>query len=434
VTTAWTTPPALVDALVAAALEAWDGEHLPTCLDPSCGDGAFLVGLARALRSHATAEQIATVLAGVDLEAEALERARAALGEVLGEEAARVRLQQADALLEGPDWGPFDLVLGNPPWLGSTEMSPARRRAIAGRYAVARGNWDLSCPFVERALEWTREGGLHGFVVPNALASAAYAAPVRALLDGQDLLETWDWSEGTPFGAAAYPLAYLVRRAAGPLRSGSSAPWQLWGDPGLDPDLPRLGDLAEVCGAATVAEAYALREHLREAPHPGPSELRVVNSGTLDPDRTLWGVRDLRYLRGRWRHPVVSEDRLPERRRRQARTPKVIVAGLTRRLEAYVDREGSWVAAKSTTVVLPRPGVDLGFVGAWLNSEAATRWIRRTYGGLALRGGYLRLGPPQLRTLPVPRIGLALQRRLGAMAPGPEREVAILRTCARAGE
>ncbi len=427
---AWNTPPTLVEILVGAALEAWDAgtaSGLPSCLDPSCGEGAFLVGLATALLGRGSPAQVAGCLAGVDIDPARLERAREALCGVLGEEAAAVRLVCGDALLPGPEWGPFDLVLGNPPWVGSTEMSTARRRAISASYTVARGNWDLCCPFVERALSWTRAGGLHGFVMPNAFASAEYARPARALLDGQELVGTWDWSGGTPFGASAYPIGYLVRRGREGTQVGEGGHWKLWGDLDSLEGHPALGDLAEVCGAATVAEAYALRPHLREVPEPSAGELRVVNSGTLDPDRVLWGTQDLRYLKGRWRHPVVCEEVLPERRRRHARSPKVIVAGLTRRLEAFVDREGGWLAAKSTTIVLPGPGVDVGYLGAVLNSEVATDWIRRTYGGLALRGGYLRLGPPQLRTLPVPRVSSESACRVGRMAPGAAREAAILR-------
>ncbi len=405
---AFYTPPALVAVLVDSVLARWnarEGEALPSVLDPSCGEGAFLRGVAERLLGWASPDQVAPLLHGLDVDARALERARAGLEDVLGEAASKVRLVHADALLDPPTWGPFDWVLGNPPWVSSVRQDPVWRAAVRSRYATARGNWDSTVPFVERSLAWTRPGGLHGFVVPNAFGSAPYARLARGLLEAQVHEARWDWSEGTPFGAAAYPIAYLVTRADGPVGAGGT--WPLGTVPDLPQGLPRLEERAQVCGAATVAEAYALKGLLVERARPRPGDLRVLNSGTLDPGRSLWGERDMRYLGTSWRHPVVPRERLdglPERRLAQARTPKVVVAGLTRRIEAFVDLRGEWLAAKSTTVVFPHEGVDLAGLGGALDHDLATAWIRSHHGGQALRGGYLRIGPPQLR--PLPLIGL----------------------------
>src|SRR5690606_37150329 len=114
-------------------------------------------------------------------------------------------------------------------------------------------------------------------------------------------------------------------------------------------DAPRLGDLATICGAATVAEAYALRDALHEG-EPGDGVLRAVNSGTLDPLRCLWGNKPLRYLGRTLRRPVVPLEALPPRRAAQAVSPKIVVAGMTRRLEPVLDADGTLAALKSTTL------------------------------------------------------------------------------------
>ncbi len=436
---AWYTPPALVSVLVDAAHQGWRRagcRGVPRVLDPACGEGAFLVAVAERLCRTATPDQVASGLYGIDVDAAALARARQRLGDVLGEQAGDVHLVCTDALLAPPDWSPFDWVLGNPPWVSAATLSRrqgAWRERVRASFETARGNWDLCCPFVERALDWTRPGGWHGFVLPNAFASAPYGSAARALVAAQQVQQLWDWSETTPFGASAYPVGYLVRKSPGPgslaLPTGGK-PWPLGIVPELAPGLPTLDEQAEVRGAATVSEAYALLDLLVDCSQPEPGDLRVVNSGTLDPERTLWGERDLRYLKTRWRHPIVPTDRLSalsDRRLAQARAPKVIVASLTRRIEAFVDRKGGWLPAKSTTVVLPGPGIDLGFLGAVLNSELATAWLKSHHGGQALRGGHLRIGPPQLRGLPLPRVSPGEASRLGGMSPGAGREAAIRR-------
>ncbi|HEY8375006.1 MAG TPA: hypothetical protein VIK91_00900, partial [Nannocystis sp.] len=93
-------------------------------------------------------------------------------------------------------------------------------------------------------------------------------------------------------------------------------------------------------------------------------------------------------------------DRLPPRRLQQARTPKVIVAGMTRALEAILDLRGEILAAKSTTICWWP--ADLRLLLALLHSRAVDDYYQQVHGGDRLSRGYLRIGPRQLRQLPVP--------------------------------
>lgn len=342
----------------------------------------------------------------------------------------------------------FDVVLGNPPYVDAEWMSrhrPATRAYCARRYAAASGNWDLFCAFIERALQLLRRGGVHSFIVPNKLASADYAAAARRLLTGANTLTALrDYSTVRLFPVAVYPLVYRVEgqppegrpapvtlevmsedeKGLAPAErreldypssfADDGRPWPIFSSSAALDELlravdghPTLDQLATVLGAATVAEAYELLPLLADAAEPAAGDLRVLNSGTIDPHRPLWGLRPMRYLKHSFDCPVVrAEDQaaLPSKRLSQARSPKLIVAGMTRSLECVIDRDGRYLAAKSTTIVLPSPGADLDYLGALLNSRLMTLLFRARFGGLALQGGYLRVGPPQLRQLPVPMI------------------------------
>ena len=83
---------------------------------------------------------------------------------------------------------------------------------------------------------------------------------------------------------------------------------------------------------------------------------------------------------------------------------------MTRALECVADFQGDILAGKSTTIVLPRE--DLRYGLALLNSKLMNFYVQQVYGSSGLRGGYLRLGPPQLRTLPVPGLSQAGDRAL----------------------
>jgi len=383
--------------------------------------------------------------------------------------------------LEGQDWqrlfadvlamGGFDAVVGNPPYLdaeGMTRHQPDLRRYCTQHYRTATGNWDLFCVFIERALSLCKPGGWHSFVVPNKLLSAGYGAATRSLLAcDHQLTHLRDYSRVPVFPAAIYPIVYHVRRSPAeasaqvcyeemasleqvsrqvqlPLVSFQTPqkPWRIGGTLGQGRAIaalqaaPTLADCATLTDAATVTEAYAIRPLIREAT-PGDAEgFRMVNSGTLDPYQMLWGKKPLRYLGDRYLHPVIPKialANLPPKRLHQARQPKLLVASMTRRLEAVFDEAGNWFAGKSTTIILPH--IDPYWLLALLNSELIQLWFRQTFAGNRLQGGYLRIGAPQLRQIPIrlpkgamgDRLANLTQQRiaLALAAPSPSHQQAL---------
>jgi hypothetical protein len=169
-----------------------------------------------------------------------------------------------------------------------------------------------------------------------------------------------------------------------------------------------LNSVAEVLGAATVAEAYDMQPLIRESETATGRRLKVVNSGTIDRYNILWGIKKLRYLGESYLKPVIPAElisRLPVKRREQSTTPKIIIAGMTKRLECIVDNNGSFLAAKSTSIVISP--INLKYLLGLLNSRLVDFYYVSVFGGNKLGGGYLRIGPPQLRTVPIRTIDLS---------------------------
>lgn len=408
------TPRPLADALVELALS--DGPLPGRVLDPACGRGALLVAV---LRRHPTAEarlRAISGLRGIDVDPTAIVFARAALALAVAEldpgrlGAAIDAALQCDLLVQdaltGPVGEPVDLVVANPPYEDASAMvrrSPAWRRDVADRYATASGNWDLFCPFVERCLAASRAGGTVALLVPDKLAQAPYAAAARALL--QPTLRTVRHHAAGAVPASIRVLTVVA--GGGPREPGDGAPWSLdTPERCVDSDDPCrvLADLASVHNAATVSEAYRIREALVECQDPGPGDLRLLTTGAIDPFAAHWGDRAQRYLRATWDHPVLPSGALPDLERRLARLrcPKVILAGLARRLEAVADAEGTLLPSKSTLAIIPTDDLDVHALAALLNAPSTTRRWRSAASGLALSGGYLRVTKASLESLPVP--------------------------------
>ena len=84
--------------------------------------------------------------------------------------------------------------------------------------------------------------------------------------------------------------------------------------------------------------------------------------------------------------------------------------------QAWQDSGGDFKTATDKMVAMIESDADLCWLLGILNSRLMGFWFLSVYGGDRLHGGYLRIGPPQLRTLPVPEYDQAnnLHRVLAA--------------------
>lgn len=338
----------------------------------------------------------------------------------------------------------FDAVIGNPPYLDSetmTTFTPRWRDYCVDHYRSASGNWDVFCVFIERALELCCPGGRHSFIVPNKLGSAGYARSVRSIMSKDNSLTLLrDYSSVAVFPVSVYPVVYSIEKHApspdqpvlyermiqdrsGMVRQELSqdldrsiyfpadgSPWAIFADidsaspvERMRSDFAPLSDVADVHGASTVSEAYEIADLVSEGANPSSQDLKMINSGTIDPYEILWGHKPMRYLGTSYDHPIIPlslQHRLPTRRLSQAKTPKIVIAGMTRRLECVIDVDGTFLPGKSTTVI--ESEMDLLWLLGILNSQLMSFFYSSVFGGDRLQGGYLRIGPPQLKTLPIP--------------------------------
>jgi methylase of polypeptide subunit release factors len=161
-------------------------------LDPSCGDGIFLESAARHLLTlGASPTQIARQIAGLDLNPEAAPMTATALLAALGPR--KVALRTTNFFEVNPrnngsraGIGPFDAVIGNPPYIryqefkGATRSLALQQAARAGvRLPQLASSW---APFVAHAVSFLKRGGRLALILPAELIHAGYAAPIRRYL------------------------------------------------------------------------------------------------------------------------------------------------------------------------------------------------------------------------------------------------------------
>ena len=164
---------------------------------------------------------------------------------------------------------------------------------------------------------------------------------------------------------------------------------------------PKLGDIAKVNGAATVNEAYLVKEFIYDGSSEDKETKKFINTGGIDPYKSTHGETPIRYLKGSYEYPLVpiSElKKMSEKRYGESNAEKIIIGGMTKILECYYD-DGEYLAGKSTTLVYGCK--HLKYIIAVLNSRLMTYFYEVFYNSMSLAGGFYRIGAPQVKLLPI---------------------------------
>ncbi len=332
--------------------------------------------------------------------------------------------------------GGFDIVIGNPPYVDSETMVKVmlkERELYARKYSCARGNWDMFIVFVELGNLLLKENGIFSNIIPNKLIASKYGIELRKLLSSKHIIEIRDYSRIDVFeDAAVYPITIVLRNRINKgntlfttmknrteIKQSNLAPSEelskrdYW-DP-FFADSPifkliskissyrQLKELpVEVLGAATVADAYEIKNLVQD--DCCIEGFKLVNSGTIDPYVTYWGVKQCRYLKDSYVYPKVPSAKLKTYssvRYKQASSTKIIVASMTTKYEASLDVVGEYIAGKSTTIIIGDKN-ELYKLTAIINSKLASYWLNIVFNSLKMSGGAINIGKNELQILPIP--------------------------------
>jgi hypothetical protein len=177
--------------------------------DPAIGEGAFLVEIVRVLAEalgdgrDARRTVAERCIHGVDVDARAVEMARAAVESFVGAPvpALRRNIRVGDALTT-PWPQRFDVLVGNPPYIRQERIE---NKGALRSYASYDGVADLYVYFIELA---QRIADRYCLIVPNKWMTASYGRPLRELLARSGSVEgVVDFAGGLPLfpDADAFP-------------------------------------------------------------------------------------------------------------------------------------------------------------------------------------------------------------------------------------
>jgi adenine-specific DNA-methyltransferase len=183
---AYFTPPDLATFLAQWAIS---GNRAARILDPSCGEGVFLLSAARELRAlGASTESLDQQVCGIDIYPDSLARTNT----VLEAETLDAQLLPADFLAVPPpgelfsNLKPFDAVVGNPPYVRYQQLSGDARKfsaQVALRQGVRLSGLSSSwASILVHAGAFLAPEGRLAMVLPAELLTVGYAEPIRRWL------------------------------------------------------------------------------------------------------------------------------------------------------------------------------------------------------------------------------------------------------------
>ena len=378
-------------------------------LDPACGAGAFLIPvldflLAEHQRAGAPPDASRILrenIYGVDLNAESVELCKLNLCGRAGLKAELTAgldgtIKCGNSLIdEAFSWpeqfpgimgaGGFDIIVGNPPYVNARTMRQADKSCLRDHYPQLHGAFDLYVPFLLRGQQLLKEHGRYGWIVPNKFLIADYARHTRDFLARRSRTTIIDVSTGGVFSrVGVYPVILLGRPGTnGPVSQTARHP-------------TLAGRGFRINAGTTGFTAHTIKCLLNED-HRG---IPFAVSGSVD--RYALDTSSVRYLKDRYTHPYLElgSPVVAPSKYRFWQAPKIVIAGLTRRIEA-VYAEHPLALGVGAYGIYDLAGYEPYAVTAVLNSTFMSSYLRAEFRHKQLAGGYLAINKSTIEQLPM---------------------------------
>lgn len=335
--------------------------------------------------------------------------------------------------------GGFDLIIGNPPYINTRDLSTQplgslKKTLYKGEYNAAHKGYDLCVLFIERSYYLLRSSGVLGYIISNKFLVTDYGERIRRfILDRCSILELTDVSEFRIFKrAGVYPIIMFIAKdlATSIMRIIANIPTyehflrgvftpqhipkqtfqRLYGaifplhlNETNAPIIDQISQKGRIlpssrmeCGITGFE--YTKVGNLIVDRH--ANGWQFIVSGNITPFQIMWGI-PVTYFSTKWEHPYLQRsDKITEGKQHlYTLHPKVVLRGMATRLTAGVDMTG-YAIGTSTYAVIPQTD-DPYYLSGLYNSDLMNFFYNTLYKAKHLQGGFIAYNEGQLLAIPI---------------------------------
>lgn len=168
----------------------------------------------------------------------------------------------------------------------------------------------------------------------------------------------------------------------------------------LPSNFVRLTDCGlKVCSGATGFEATMLKQYVINSETDNSIPFTV--SGNIDP--YIYNNTNVRYMKGKYdcAHIVLSDD-IAETKIRMWKSPKIVIAGMTKRIEACYVEEALAIGV-GCYAIFDFNGLDPYLITGIINSKPVSYYLMMEFKDKHLAGGYLAINKSTIEQFLLPK-------------------------------
>jgi len=327
--------------------------------------------------------------------------------------------------------GGFDVVIGNPPYVSAIDIKKylptVEYNFLKSKFITAKGTVDLYIYFFEKGLSILKKGAYLSYITPNRFLSASYGAALRELLIFNYKIENLtDYSDKIVFpDASTYPVISFIKNETVDNYTIKTGKFDEKTKQLIYKDVPSsklkildeyilgflLNDKLEItekiisiCESLDRVGKINATSTAKEADDysiliNNENGLKLINTGTIDPYFTNWGVTYMTDKGEKYIKPYLSttNDIISKNRVSLYSSPKIIISKIGLQCEAFYDQGGDYASINTNCIHSFQNDYLPEYLLCWLNSRLYNYLFECLFDGLRMSGGYLLYSAPNLK-------------------------------------
>lgn len=321
------------------------------------------------------------------------------------------------------DAGGFDIVIGNPPYVSALTMrrSKEEKEIFKKKFPLVSGSYDLYTLFILLAKDILNAKGNYSWIIPNKFLIADYAKKVKKELITTGLHTSLNVSNFNVFkGVGVYPIILLGTNTVeeenfkeyylkdySDLSKGIITPIK---------ELPTFNVIKDfemlINAGATGFQAQSLKQHI--SGHKTPNSIQFTVSGNID--RYVYNNINVKFMKGKYEEAFVKQNNdVAESKWNFWRSPKIVIAGMTKEIEAVYVEEELALGVGVYGIYDFKEFEPYALTGI-LNSKYLTYYFKNKFKDKHLAGGYLAINKSTIEQFPLVKPNTICENIIGAIS------------------